>query len=35
VATPPDDDNKLEVMMGRPCLQAPKQTSLPEVVGTT
>jgi hypothetical protein len=33
-ATPPDDnDNECEVMMGHPCLQAPKLTSLPEVVG--
>jgi hypothetical protein len=30
-----DDDDELEVVMGRPCLQAPKPTSLPKAVGMT
>jgi hypothetical protein len=28
----PDDDNEFNAVLGRPCLQAPKRVSLPEVV---
>jgi hypothetical protein len=32
-ATRPDDDDEFEVVKGSPCLQTPKLTSIPEVVG--
>jgi hypothetical protein len=31
----PDDDNKFEVIMGRPCFWGPKSISLPEALDMT